>query len=83
MTYFEDEILHELHVGELYTQRQIAIFLAENKDNIVISKSCKYFQKWSTNKHKVLQIIEGYEHRCNNDRTYHIPDILSKFIILD
>lgn len=83
MTYYEDEILHKLNIGEQYTQKQLRIFVVENSSAIVISKSCSQFTEYSKITHKVLDIIEGYEHKGDNVRTYHIPNKQSKIYIVE
>ena len=83
MAYFESEILHELVVGEKYSQTQLIIFIVENPNVTVISKSCSCFNENSQGVHRVLEIIDGYEHKGDRQRTYHIPSTKTKVYILD
>ena len=83
MAYYEDEILRELILGEKYTPKQLIIFLVENDNATVISKSCNHFVEFSNQKHTVLEIIEGFEHRGEDHRTYHIPGKKTKIYIVD
>jgi hypothetical protein len=83
MAYYESEILHELIVGEKYSQTQLIIFIMENPHVTVISKSCSRFTEHSQRVHMVLDIIEGYEHKGDRQRTYHVPNTKTKVYILD
>ena len=83
MTYYEDEILHELTIGQQYSEKQLRIFLVENTDATVISKSCSQFNEYSKLTHKVLNIIKGYEHKGDNGGTYHIPSKQFKIYIVE
>lgn len=83
MAYFESQILHELDVGEEYSQTQLAIFVVENYNVTVVSKSCNRFVDHSPKIHKVLEIIEGFEHKGDRQRTYHIPSNKTKIYIVD
>ena len=83
MAYYENEILRELNLGEMYTPKQLMIFVVENSNTTVISKSCNHFVEFSTQKHTVLEIIEGFEHRGEDHRTYHIPGKKTKIYIVD
>ncbi len=83
MSYFESEILHELVVGEKYSQTQLIIFIVENPNVTVISKSSSRFYEHSQDVHRVLEVIDGYEHKGDRQRTYHIPNTKTKVYILD
>jgi len=83
MRYFGEEILHELNVGEKYSQKQLAIFVVENDNATVISKSSSQFGAHSQTTHRVLDIIEGFEHKGDRQKTYHIPSSKTKIYIVD
>lgn len=83
MAYYEDEILYELNLGEKYTAKQLTIFVVENNNTTIISKTCNHFIEYSTNMHTVLEIIEGFEHKGEDHRTYHIPSGKTKIYIVD
>jgi len=83
MAYFESEILPELVVGDKYSQTQLIIFIVENPNVTVVSKSCSRFNEHSQDVHRVLEIIDGYEHKGDRQRTYHIPSSKTKIYILD
>ena len=83
MAYYEDEILHELNIGEKYTAKQLIIFVVENNNTTVISKTCNHFIEYSTKMHTVLEIIEGFEHKGEDHRTYHTPSSKTKIYIVD
>lgn len=82
MVYYENEILHELIIGQQYTQKQLGIFIAENSGVTIISKSCGRFLEYSQSNHMVIDIIEGYEHKGELG-TYKIPSQNSKVYIVD
>ena len=83
MAYYEDEILHDLNIGESYTQRQLVIFVVENENIAVVSRSCSQFADYSDSKHRVIDIIEGYEHKGDRQRTYYIPSATTKIYIVE
>lgn len=83
MSYCCSEIINELEIGKEYTQRQLIILLVENDNATVISKSCNRFADYSDSRHKVIDIIAGYEHSGDRTRTYHIPNKKSKIYIVD
>jgi hypothetical protein len=83
VAYYEDEILHELNLGEKYTAKQLKIFVVENKNTTVISKTCNHFVEYSTRMHTVLEIIEGFEHKGEHQSTYHVPSSKTKIYIVD
>lgn len=80
MTYFEDEILHELHIGESYTARQLRIFIENNNAVIITRQNCQLSEN-SDYAFMVKDIIEGYEHRLH-DYTYHIHNSTTKFYVV-
>lgn len=83
MSYYEDEILRELTINEKYTEKQLAIFVVENIDVIVISKSSRQFIDYSKKEHQVIDIIEGYIHKGENRDTYHIPNGTKRIYVVD
>ena len=83
MGYFEHEILNELNIGESYTQRQLRIFIVENCDVVLISKSCTRFEDNSSERLKVLDIIEGYQHKVSESHCYSLPSLKNKIYIVE
>jgi hypothetical protein len=81
MTYFEDEILRELQIGELYTSRQLRIFI-ENNNAVIITRSNCQLSEYSDHSFIVKEIIEGYEHRLHNF-SYYIPNSENKYYIVE
>lgn len=82
MSYYEDEILHELSIGKTYTEKQLRIFIIENTNVAVISKSYRCLMDSTQNTHIVIDIIDGYEHK-GDKRTYYIPSTKTKKNIID
>jgi hypothetical protein len=82
MTYFEDEVPKELIVGGEYTGREFKIFMSEHQNIRIISKSCKEFTEWMTEKLQVLEIIEGFIH-YNDTNSYYVPNHVSKIYIVE
>lgn len=75
LSYYEEEILKELDCGNQYTSRQLAIFVVENSDSIVISKDNTDFDCYPEMKHKVIQKLNGYVHSgSSRERKYYIPN---------
>lgn len=83
MPYFESDIVDDLIVEERYNQSQLIIFIVENPNITVISKSCRQFTESSQKIHKVLKIIEGYEHKSDGKKNYCISSSMRKIYILD
>lgn len=83
MTYYEDEILRELNIGKKYTQKQLSIFVVENINTVIISKTCNELNDYSQKMHEVIEIIKGYEHKGDRQRTYHIPSSKTTIYIVD
>ena len=83
MEYYNNEIPQELLVGEKYSQTQLINFIAENLNVTVISKSCNRFSEHSHIVHRVLETIEGYEHKSDTQGKYLIQGTKTKVYILD
>ncbi len=84
MNYYESEILNKLEVGKRYTPRQLRIFLNENKETAVVSKSCYKFLEWQDNLILVLGVIEGYLHTSDvQSKCYRIPSCVKKIYIIE
>lgn len=83
MSYYEHEILPELVKGEIYTERELLIFLLENKNSKIISKNAIEFNIKSMNKHKILEIFEGYEHKSEQPKVYNMPNEKSRVYFTD
>ncbi|MCJ7840499.1 hypothetical protein MUB24_06105 [Lederbergia sp. NSJ-179] len=78
MTYYEDEILNELEVGEDYTSRQVLIFLYENKNATILSDSGRITNS-NEIKYRVVGRKDKYIHTSrDHDRVYTIPNETSK-----
>lgn len=83
MLHIDHGILPELLKGEKYTERELLIFLLENKNSKIISKNSIEFNINSMNKHKILEIFEGYEHKSEQPRVYKIPNEKSRVYYTD
>ncbi|WP_340373276.1 hypothetical protein [Peribacillus sp. FSL E2-0218] len=75
MTYYEDEIPEDLVTGEVYTSREIKIFLQENR-NIVVLADYDFLPDNNKIKYVIKNNISKYIHR-NENHTYMIPSIES------
>lgn len=82
MSFYEDEILRELEVGEVYTAYQLRFFLTDN-DNVILLLDDSQINDISNIKYKVRNKIEKYIHQQSpiNYRTYLIPN--SKSVIYE
>lgn len=83
MSYYEHEILPELVKGEVYTERELVIFLLENRNSRIISRNSIELNNQSMNKHKILDIFEGYEHKSEQQRVYKVPNEKSRVYYTD
>lgn len=81
MAYFDYEILHELHIGESYTSRQLRIFIENNNVVIITRQNCQ-ISEYSDYSFIVKDIIEGYENRLHN-YSYNIPNSVTKFYLVE
>lgn len=63
----EKEFLAELVIGEEYTKEVLINFLYKNRNCIFVSKTENDIQILSKGKIKLLNIIEGYEHKFEKE----------------
>jgi pyridoxal/pyridoxine/pyridoxamine kinase len=79
MAYFEDEVLHELEINQVYTVRQLKVFIAENKDAMILS-SCPYFDANSRQLYIIESKMEMFSHIGENS-TYNVTDMKRRIYI--
>ncbi|MEK5521586.1 hypothetical protein [Heyndrickxia sp. FSL W8-0423] len=76
MSFFEDEILNDLKVGEIYTEREITSIIYF-KDNVVIlcQESSQFHSSNTETKYKVLDRTETFVHtRDARSQSYILPN---------
>lgn len=83
MSYVDHEILSELVKGEIYTERELLIFLLENRNSKIISKNSAEFNIKSMNKHKIFEIFEGYVYENEKLGKYKITNEKSRVYFTD
>ncbi|MBD5798601.1 MULTISPECIES: hypothetical protein [Bacillus] len=73
MVYCDDEILKELTVGKIYSERQISSLLhTDRTKSLVLCDSVSRFGDSETERFQVMGKYETYIHK-NEDYSYHIP----------
>lgn len=84
MSYYEDEILKELKVGEKYTGRQLLIYSLNNYDTCLLSKSCQRFTENNERAYRILDVFKGYLHNSHSSGAiYRIPSTVSTIYIVE
>lgn len=84
MVYCTSEILENLEIGKSYSSRQLQIFLFNNENTTILSKSCSQFLDWQDKLIKVLDIVEGYPHTADvRTNCYNIPNGIHKVYIVE
>lgn len=71
MVYDDTDVLKEIGVGEIYTEKQLGIFFMNNPDVLILSKSSKDLcGSIKQEPVKVLEKIEAYTHEKINGHYY-------------
>jgi len=84
MDYYEIQVPRELVIGEKYTVTQLALFLQENDDTTILSKSVSQLSINNDRELELLDKIEAYNHYFSNERyAYIIPDSKSNIYIFE
>ncbi len=83
LSYYEDEVPKVLEIGKEYTEREIYLFVVNNKYCSVISKSRIRLDNNGISKLTIIEILEGYEHKGDGYMTYNIPSRKSKIYIIN
>lgn len=81
MMYSERDVLCELEIGRTYSEKQIVIYIVENPDVVVISKTKQQLNS-DTIKHEVLEKYSGFVHSASQ-KTYHIPSHCNRIYVID
>lgn len=85
MGYYESEILKELIVDELYTPRQLRIFLENSVNVLILSKSDSNLRfNDDSKKLRILDKIEAYAHTYNRAKNAHeLPNAKSIVYVVE
>ncbi|MGN4714115.1 hypothetical protein ACTFR9_26810 [Bacillus cereus group sp. MYBK222-1] len=83
MSYYDNEVRKELEVGEVYKEREIAIFMDNARDNVmVICDLNRSFDMDSEDKYKVFDRLDtnvhthsDYRHQVNRKRIYIVKRV--------
>lgn len=81
MQYYEDEVLKELEVDQEYTERQIKIFVSNNKNDLVISnRASRFSDNKDSSKLRVFKKDVAYVHQFNKELDGYVPPNSQKII---
>ncbi|TWT04616.1 hypothetical protein [Planomicrobium sp. CPCC 101079] len=80
MAYFEDEVPKSLELDEMYSSREIYLFMLENRNVIILSGSTHLNHHDNEKRYRVVDIKENYVHKTADDssRTHRIPSTKTK-----
>ena len=82
MGYIQSEVPKELIKGKEYTERQLMLYVINNRHESVLSQSVARFSDYSDRLLTVIDVCEGYLHTGNGSTTYNIPSSKSKIYIV-
>lgn len=78
--HFKEELLDDLEIGKLYTERQLKIFTVNNHEAIIVSQ-VPYLDLDGQRLFKIKEIQEVFVH-TGSDGVYNIPQRKIKLISL-
>jgi hypothetical protein len=83
MTYYADEVPKELKLNEIYTSRELYLYLMDNPKNTIILGENSLLTDSTEIKYKIVDIKEKFLHSKskNSYKTYLIPS--TKSIIVE
>lgn len=84
MSVYDDEILYELKLNEVYSSQQLRDLISFSKGkNIIISEDTSVFVDNGPRKYQVVSIHDAYVHKANDNETvYRMPIVKNNVYIV-
>jgi hypothetical protein len=84
MAFYEDEIKKELHVGEVYTEKEISSIVYFSS-HVILCKDKRQFRVEGSGQFKVVDEMDTYIHvnDMNGRGAYKIPSSIQKVYVVE